>query len=77
MLYPEGITQDGSNACNLMDDEQQNPPRLVWHEIWILLIEVRDNSETMIVKPGGHFNHVEPAGVANNVRHSVTAKIIP
>ena len=60
-----GFTQDGSNACNLMDDEQQKPPRLFWHASWLLLLGVPDNSEPMIFKPGDHLNHVEPAGVAN------------
>ena len=48
-----------------MDNKQQNPPRLVWHEIWLLLFKVRDDSEPMLVKPGGHFDHVDPEGVAN------------
>ena len=61
----KAFTQDGSNACNLMDDEQQNPPRLDWNASWILLLEVRDYSDPMLVKPGGHFNNVEPVGVAN------------
>ena len=61
----QGFTQDDSNACDLMDDEQHNPPRLVWHTILLLLLKVRDDSEQIIFEPGGHFNHVEPAGVAN------------
>ena len=61
----QGFTRDGSNACDLMDDGQQNPPRLLWHTSWLLLLEVRDVSEPMLVKPGGHFNYVDPAGVAN------------
>ena len=59
------FTRDSSDACNLMDNEQQNPSRLVWHASWLLIFEVRENSEPMVVKPGGHFNHVEPASVAN------------
>ena len=59
------FTQDGSNACNLMDNEQHNTPRLVCHTSWILLLGVRSNSGPMLVKPGGHFNYVEPAGVVN------------
>ena len=61
----QGFTLDGRNTCNLMDDEQQNPPRLVMHTIWILIFEICDDSEPMLVKPGGRFNHVEPAGVSN------------
>ena len=61
----QGFTHDGSDACDLMDDEQHNPLRLVWHASWLLLLEVRNKSEPMLVKPGGHLNHVEPEGVAN------------
>ena len=63
----QGFTRDGSDTCNLMEDEQYNPPQIVWHASWILLFEVRDDSEPMLVKPGGHFNHVEPAGVTNKM----------
>ena len=59
------FTQDGRYVCNIMDKDQQNPPRLVWNASCILLLKVRDNSEPVLVKPGGHFNHVEPEGVAN------------
>jgi hypothetical protein len=48
-----------------MDEEHQNPPRIVWHAIWLLFFEVRDDSEPMPVKPGGHFDQVEPARVEN------------
>ena len=48
-----------------MDDKQQNPPQLVWHASWLLLLKVRKYIEVMLVKPGGHFNHIEPADVAN------------
>ena len=48
-----------------MDDEQQNTPRFVWNARWLLLLEVRNDSDPMLVKPGGHFNHVDPMGVAN------------
>ena len=61
----QGFTRDGSNACNLIDNQQQNPPRLVFHTSWLLLFKVRNDNKPMIVKPGGHFNHVEPVGVAN------------
>jgi hypothetical protein len=46
------------------DEEHQNPPRIVWHAIWLRFFEVRDDSEPMPVKPGSHFDHVEPARVA-------------
>ena len=62
----QGFTQDGRDACDLIDDKQHNPPRLVLHSSWILLLEVCNNSEPMLVKPGGNFNRVEPAGVAND-----------
>ena len=61
----QGFTQDGRDACDLMYDKQYNPPQLVQHASWILLLEVRDDSEPMLVKPGGHFDHVDPEGVAN------------
>ena len=61
----QGFTRNGSDACNLMDDEQQNPPQIVWHASWLLIFKVRNASEPMLLKPGGHFDHVEPAGVAN------------
>jgi hypothetical protein len=48
-----------------VDEEHQNPPRIFRHTIWLLFFEVRDDSEQIPVKPGGHFNHVEPARVAN------------
>ena len=48
-----------------MDGEQQNTPRLVWYASWLLILELRGNSKTMLVKPGGHFKHVEPEGVTN------------
>ncbi len=48
-----------------MDEEHQNPPRIVWHAIWLLFLEVRDDSKPMLVKLGGHFDHVEPTRVAN------------
>jgi len=48
-----------------MDEEHQNPPRIVRHAIWLLFLEVHNDSEPMLVKPGGHFDHVEPARVAN------------
>ncbi len=48
-----------------MDEEHQNTPRIVRHAIWLLFLEVRDDSKPMLVKPGGHFDHVEPACVAN------------
>ena len=57
------FTQDGSDACILMNNKQQNPPRLVWHAIWLLLLKIRGNSETMLVKLGGHLYHFEPACV--------------
>ena len=41
----QGFTQDGIDACNLMDYKQQNSPQLLWHASWILLLEVRDDSE--------------------------------
>ena len=47
------FTQDGSDACILMNNKQQNPPRLVWHAIWLLIREVYDNRDLMLVKPGG------------------------
>ena len=59
------FTRYGSNARYLMDDEQQNPPRTVRHASWILLLEVRNDSKPMLVKPGGHLYHVDPARVAN------------
>ncbi|CAK9211024.1 unnamed protein product [Sphagnum troendelagicum] len=60
-----GFARDGSDARDFMDKEHQNPPRIVWHAIWLLFLEVRDDSEPMLVKPGGHFDHVEPTRVAN------------
>jgi hypothetical protein len=48
-----------------MDEEHQNPPRIVRLAIWLRFFEVRDDSEPMPVKPGGHFDHVEPARAAN------------
>jgi hypothetical protein len=48
-----------------MDEEHQNPPRIVQHEIWLLFLKVCDDSEPMLVKPGGHFDHVERMHVAN------------
>jgi hypothetical protein len=48
-----------------MDEEHQNPPRIARHAIWLHFFEVRDDSEPIPVKPGGHFDHVEPARVAN------------
>jgi hypothetical protein len=48
-----------------MDEEHQNPPRIIRQAIWLLSFEVRDDSEPMPVKTGGHFNHIEPARVAN------------
>ena len=61
----KGFTRYGSDACDLMDDEQRNPPLFVWHASWLLLFEVSDDSEPMLVKPGGRFNRVKPAGIAN------------
>jgi hypothetical protein len=34
-------------------------------QIWLILFEVRGDSEPMPVKPGGHFDHAEPARVAS------------
>jgi hypothetical protein len=48
-----------------MDEEHQNPQRIARHAIWLHFFEVRADSEPMPVKPGGHFDHVEPARVAN------------
>jgi hypothetical protein len=59
----QGFARDGSDSRHLMDEEHQNPPRIVWHAIRLLFFEVRDDSEPMPVKPGGHFDHVEPARV--------------
>lgn len=59
------FTRNGSDAGDLMDDEQYNPPRLIRHASWLFLLEVRGDSLPMIVKPGGHHNHVKSARVAN------------
>ncbi len=48
-----------------MDEEHQNPPRIIRHAIWLLLLKVRDDSEPMLIEPGGHFDHAEPVRVAN------------
>jgi len=48
-----------------MDKEHQNPPRIVRHAIWLLFLKVCNDSELMLVKLGGHFDHVEPARVVN------------
>jgi hypothetical protein len=48
-----------------MDEEHQNPPRIVRHAIWLRFFEVRDDSEPMPGKPGGHLDHVDPARVSN------------
>ena len=47
--------------------KQNPPPTRSGMRDGILLFEVSDDSEPMLVKPGGHFNHVEPAGVANEM----------
>ncbi len=61
----QGFARDGNDARDLMDEEHQNPPQIVQHAIWLLFLEVRDDSEPMLVKPSGHFDHVEPARVTN------------
>jgi hypothetical protein len=48
-----------------MDEEHRNPPRIVRHATWLPFFEVRDDSEPMPVKPGGHFDHVEAVRVEN------------
>lgn len=57
--------RNGSDARGLIDDEQCNLPQLVRHASWRFLLKVCGESLPMIVKPGGHLNHVKPAGVAN------------
>ena len=59
----QGLAHDGSNARNLMDDEQQNSPRLVWHARQIIILELHDNAKMMFVEPGGHLDHAEPESV--------------
>lgn len=35
-----------------MDDEQYNPPLLVWHAGWLSLIKLRGDNLQIILKPG-------------------------
>ena len=48
-----------------MDDDQHNPPQILRNAIYLLHIKVRTDIKLMLVKPGSHLNHVEPAGVGN------------
>ena len=41
------------------------PPQLVWNASLLLILKVFNDRKPMLVKTGGHFNHVESAGVAN------------
>ena len=59
------FTQDVSYACNIIDDNRQNPPKMVWHASWILHLKIRTKRNLILVKPCGHLNHVQLASVAN------------
>ena len=58
--------KDDSDAHDIMDEEQHNPPQTVRHEIWLLLLKVCGNREPMIFKPGGNLNHVQTRSVTND-----------
>ena len=51
-------TLDGGDARDLMDDKQHHPPQIFWDASWIINLEVRADSEPMLVKPVGRINHV-------------------
>ena len=61
----KGFTPDGRDARDIMDNEQHNPPQIVWHAIWLLPTKVCADIDPMLVKPVGHINHVQSASVAN------------
>ena len=62
----KGFKQDGRNDRDIMDREHQNPLQIIWHASWLLHLEVRSDSETMLFKPVGNLNHVQPRSVTND-----------
>ena len=61
----QAFTQDGSDAWDLMDEDQHNPPQILRNAIYLLHIKVRTDIKPMLVKPGSHLNHVQPVSVKN------------